>query len=629
MAEQQQKNFVKIGIKVVVMAMFLYHFYIALTGVPAPLIGRPIHVAFVLFLGFITVRASNKIKTDKTPWYDWILAILGAIGPLYILTDYRRISWRMPFFDPVLPQDIFFGVLTILLVLELARRTVGKTLVILVIIVFIHTLYGRFFPGMLFHTGIPAPNLLEHLYLTSNGLFGSLTSLSMAEIFMFIMFGAFLQVAGGEKMFSDIAITATRNSVGGPAKASVIGSALFGTISGSGVANVYATGPVTIPLMKKAGYKPTYAAAVEAVSSCLGQFIPPIMGASAFLIAEFSGRPFMHVAAAAIVPSFLYVLAIYMSVHFEAKRLNIGKYSGADMEINPIKETLKNYGHILISVIVLIVFLLMRRTAYNAATMATISVIVISWIRATTRVGPKRFLQAVETGIGRLVQIAATLISAGLLISALQTTGTIHKFTSMIVQLAGGNVAIAVVLVALIVISVGFALPPAGAFLVASVFGASALMYFGIDPFVTYMFIFMFGLTAMITPPVATCTFAAATIAGTPMMKTGVVGFIVGIPAYIIPFFVIFNPILLEPFSEGIFNGFQVIISAILGIICLVAGVSGMLLKKLNIVSRIVLLVTSMFLIWPETISDIVGFAVLVSFAGWQYFSTRLSQKPA
>lgn len=625
----EKTDFIKIGIKIVLLGMFLYHFWIAITGMPEPLIARPIHVAFVLFLGFLMFRASNKMKKDKIPWYDWILAVLGAISPLYILSDYQRIAWRIPFIDTVYPLDMLFGTLTILLILELTRRTIGNALSIFAVAVLFYTLFGSHFPGALRQPSISPSNLIENLYLTSSGLFGSLTSLSMAEIFMFIMFGAFLQVAGGEKMFSDIALTATKNSVGGPAKAVVVGSSLFGTISGSGVANVYATGPVTIPLMKKAGYKPTSAAAIEAVSSTLGQMIPPVMGATAFLIAEFAQIPYLSVAAAAIVPSFLCMFAIYMSVHFEAKRHNLGKYADEDLVMRPIRDTLKDYGHILLSVGVLIGFLMMRRTPFYSATMAVMSVLVISWLRSTTRIGPKRFLKGVELGITRLVTIASSLIAAGVIVSCLQSTGTVFRITGMILDLAGGQMAIAVILVALVVIILGLGLPPTGAFLIASVFGGAAIISFGVEPLVAYMFIFMFGLTSMITPPVCTCTFAAASIAESPMMKSAVRGFVVGIPAYIIPFFVIYNPVLLRLFSEGVFYGIQVLVTAMLGIVCLVAGINGMLLKRVNVPQRIVLIIISIVLIWPEPISDIVGLVIFLSIVGWQYFSMRSAPKAA
>lgn len=267
MAEKTFFDPIKLFIKIVVVGMFAYHLWAAITGVPEPLIIRPIHVAFVLFLGFIKFRASVKINPDTIPWYDWLCAFIGAASTLYILTDYTRISWRMPFLDPVMPLDWVFGIIAIALVLELARRTVGKALAVLVVAIIIYTLFGKYFPGILNHPGIAPTNLFEHLYLSTNGLFGSLASLSLAEIFMFIMFGAFLQAAGGDTLFSNLAVAVTRNTAGGPAKAAVIGSALFGCISGSGTANVFATGAVTIPLMKKSGYKPEFAAAVEAVSS--------------------------------------------------------------------------------------------------------------------------------------------------------------------------------------------------------------------------------------------------------------------------------------------------------------------------------------------------------------------------
>lgn len=619
------KNFNEITIRIVVLAMFAYHLWIALTGVPEPLFVRPIHVAFVLFLGFLKFRASKKTKNDFIPWYDWVGAFLGVMSTLYLLTDYDRINMRMPYYDPLMPLDWICGIIAILLVLEIARRTVGKTLVIFVAFILVHTLFGKYFPGVFSNPGISPARLLDHLYLTSNGLFGSLASLSMAQIFMFIMFGSFLQYAGGETLFFNIASAATKNTIGGPAKSSVIGSALFGSISGSGTANVFATGSVTIPLMIKNGYKPHFAAAVESVASSLGQLIPPVMGASAFLIAEFSQRPYLDVAAAAIVPSLLYIYAVYLAVHFEAKRMNLGYAKTED--IDGVITTLYKYGHILISVAVLVGFLVMRKSAYYSATMALLTITAVSWLRASTRLGPKRLLMAIESGIHRLVTIAAVLFAAGIAVSAMQTTGTVYEITNVIVQFAQGKLIIAVLLVAITVIILGMGLPPTGAFLVASVFGAAALQEFGIDSFVTYMFIFMFGLTSMITPPVCTSSFAAASIAGTSFMKTGIKGFVIGIPSYIIPIMIIYNPTLLMIFNEGIWFGIQTFLTAVLGITCLVSGIAGMLLRRTNIIQRLILIVISLVLVWPGTFTDLIGITGFTVVLLWQIGTTKLSRR--
>jgi TRAP transporter 4TM/12TM fusion protein len=622
----EKKDISKMIIRIVVVAMFAYHFWAALTGMPEPLIVRPIHVAFVLFLSFIKFRASSKIKTKTTPWYDWALAILGVVCSLYILFDYERIVWRMPFFDPVEPMDYICGIITILLVLEATRRSIGQALSIVVIVIIFYTFTSNYFPGVLNAPALGIETFIDHIFLGSNGLFGSLTSLSLAEIFMFIMFGAFLQVTGGEALFSDVAVAATKNSIGGPAKACIIGSALFGCISGSGTANVFATGTITIPLMKKAGYKPHFAAAVEAVSSSLGQLIPPVMGSAAFVIAEFSQRPYREVALAAIVPSLLYIYAIYLAVHFEARKLNIGKYSAEDRNVS-VRTALFNYGHLLLSVVVLLSLLIMRKTAYFSATMATVTVITVSWLRAVTRIGPKKFLAAIEAGIGRLISIAATLIAAGIAVAALQTSGTIYKITALMMQLAQGQMFLAVILVALITILLGMPLPPVATFLVASVFGAQALMEFGVEPFVTYMFIFMYGITAMITPPEASASLAAATIAETSFVKTGWHAVLLGLPAYIIPIFVVYNPTLLNLFHRGIAYGIMSFILAVLGITCLVSGVFGMLLKKDNIVQRIILIPASFALLWPSTFIQIIGLGSFLVVLAWQFISLRIGTK--
>ncbi|NLM95109.1 MAG: TRAP transporter fused permease subunit [Firmicutes bacterium] len=609
-------------LKAVVLMMAAYHFYVALTGMPEPMVVRPIHIAFVLFLGFLKYRGGKK--QTRIPWYDWLFAIAGVSSAVYILFEYQRIVWRLPFFDPLTVGDWIFGILTIALVLELTRRTVGKTLVGIVVFLIIYTLYGKYFPGLLRHPGIPAKNLLEHLFLTTNGLYGSLASLSLAEIFMFIFFGALIQEAGGSEFFTRVAIALTGKARGGPAKAAVLGSALFGCISGSGTANVFATGSVTIPLMKKTGFNPEFAGAVEAVASSLGQLIPPVMGAAAFLIAEFSRRPYMEVAAAAAVPAILYVFAVYLAVHFQAEKAGIGIYQ-TDEEEPGIWETFRDYGHILLPVIVLVVLLAQRRTAYYSSTMATLSVILVSYLRPTTRMNWAKLSEAVETAIWRVITIASTLLSAGVAVAALQTTGTPYRLTAVIVQLAQGNMFGVLLLVAMTVIVLGMGLPVTGAFLIASVFGASALMEFGIDPFVTYMFIFMYGILAPITPPVCLSSFAAASIAETSFIRTGIRGFILGIPAYIIPFMVAYNPTLLNIFGSGFWFGIQSFITAIIGIIALVSATEGWMNGQLNLFQRAVLFIIAFGLLWPGTASDIIGLAGVALV----FYSQRIRQRSA
>jgi len=610
-------NFDQILVKAVILLMCFYHFYIAIIGAPNPLVVRPIHVAFVIFLGFMKFP-SKKGEAGKVCWYDWSFALLGVASAVYVQMNYERIVWRMPFIDHVTIGDWFFGIVTIALILELCRRSVGKPLMIIAILFISYTLFGMIFPMPFYHPGIPAKNLLEHLFLSSNGLYGSLTSLSLAEIFMFIFFGALLQGAGASEFFKDITAILTRKTIGGPAKAAVISSALFGSVCGSGVANVFATGVVTIPLMKKYGFKAEFAAGVESVSSTLGQLIPPVMGASAFLIAEFSERSYFEVAKAAIVPSILYVLAIYLSVHFEAVKIGmkIPKYKE---KAHSLMETFKKYGNLIIPVIILVTLLAERRSAYNSVTIATLSVIVISWLSPATRMGGKQIMASIETGIWRVVNIAIILITAGVAVSALQTTGTVFRMTSIILELSQGNLLFLLFLVALMVIILGMGLPPVGAFLVASLFAAPAMMKFGVDPFVAYMFIFMYCIVANVTPPVCTTTYAAATIANCNFMRAGLKGFIIAIPAYIIPFFVIFNPRLLFLFSGGFLVGVYSLLTAIIGVVSIVISISGFLLIKMNILQQVVAFLMGCGLMWTGIMSDLFGISGMLIIFFWQY----------
>lgn len=593
-------------IRVTCIIMAIYFFWIAIAGMPEPMIVRSIFVSFVLFLGFLGAGVATQKETERVGWHNWIFAIFGAASSLYIHLEYDRITSRLMYLDELTFGDWFFGMGTILLVLELTRRTAGNTLVIIILSIVLYTLFGNMLPGSLHHPGIAASSLLEQFFLSTNGLYGSLTSLALAEVFMFIMFGAFLQAAGGMEFFTRVAEAATKRAKGGPAKAAVLGSAMFGGISGSGVANVYATGTVTIPLMQRAGFRPQFAAATESVSSALGQLIPPVMGAAAFIIAQYSRTAYIDVATAALVPAFLYIFAIYAAVHMETNRLGIGLFRRFDNPPSMIS-TMRDYGHLMLPLGLLVYLLILRHSAYFSATMATLAVIALSFLRPTTRMASKAILDAVETGIKRIVSLAAILLAAGLAVSALTSTGTVFGISAMIINLAQGHLLVAAILVAATTILLGMGLPPVGAFLIAAVFGAPALTGLGVEPFTAYMFIFMFSVVALITPPVCLTSFAAASIAEADFMKTGVQGFILALPAYLIPFIIIYDPIYLDIFGQGLASGLIALATAFIGIISLAGCTVGHLVIKAPWFLRGALLISSMSLLWPGLFSDVVG----------------------
>jgi len=621
-------DFKAILIRTTSVIMAGYFIWVAVAGMPEPLVVRPIFVGFVIFLGFLGAGVGSE-KGERNlalTILNWVLAALGIAQAIYIQIEYDRIVTRLIYFDDVTMADWFFGVTAILLILELTRRMVGNTLVILVVSFILYTIFGYLFPGFLRHPGIEAQVLLEQFFLSTNGLFGSLTSLALAEVLMFIFLGAFLQAAGGTEFFTRLAEAVTKNARGGPAKASVIGSALFGAISGSGVANVYATGSVTIPMMKRAGFRPEFAAAVEAVASALGQIIPPIMGATAFIIAQYARTSYLDVAMAALVPSLLYIFAVYAAVHMETNRLGIGVFR-SEGTLPSMTSTFRDYGHLLLPIAILIFLLTQRYTANFSATVAALSVLMLSLLRPATRMTWKDLVQAIETAVSRVVSLTVTLVAAGLAVSALSSTGTVFKASAMIITLAQGNFLIVCALVALTTIVLGMGLPPVGAFLIASVFGAPALMEFGVSAFTAYMFIFMYGVVALITPPVCLTSFAAASIAETDFMKTGLQGFIIALPAYFIPFIIIHDPVYLNIVGQGVVHGLWALVTAVIGIISMVGCTVGYLITRTSWPLRIVLLAAALSLLVPGLPSDIGGIAGLGTVIAIQLFQKSRQKK--
>ena len=517
----------------------------------------------------------------------------------------------------------------ILASLEMTRRVAGPTLPILAIVAIAYTIFGDRLPPPFRHPGVSTVNLVENLFLMPEGVYGGLTGLSLSIVFMFIAFGALVELAGGGDLLSRVITSLTRNTRGGPAKGAVVGSALFGAISGSGAANVFATGSITIPLMIRNGFKPAFAAAVEAVASQLGQLIPPVMGAAAFLVAEFARVPYTDVAAAAILPACLYVYAVYLATHFETERQGIGIYRGdPGEEIMPVWRALARYGHILIPLVVLIVMLLMRFSPYYAATIASISVLPVSFLRKETRLGLGRLLTVITSLAERIVSIAPILVTAGIIIAVLQVTGVPYAITSLIIDLGGGDFLTVLLIVALITIFLGFGLPVTAAFLVTSLFGAAALVELGLEPFTAYMYVFMFALLANITPPVCIATFAAASIAKTSFSRAGLLGLKIGLPAYVIPLMVAYNPILLSLGDRGIGFAIITVVTSVIGLTAMVAGAFGWLFHRTNIVQRVILLATAFAFLKPGITSDLAAAAGLTIVVAWQWFTHR-RQEPA
>ncbi|CAM9765994.1 unnamed protein product [Ectocarpus sp. 12 AP-2014] len=615
-------------ITTIMVSVALYHFYIALSGVPEPMLVRPLHVSALIFLGFLVLPFRSKPPTDEEEalsrphWTGWILAILGLVSAFYLINDYERIVYRMVYLDPLQPLDWVVGLLTLALVMELARRVVGLILPALILCFALFTLFGNYLSGILRHQGTNAEKLLDHVFLTTTGLYGSLASLSLSIVFMFIAFGAFLQAAGGDRLLSQLIIALTRGRKGGPAKAAVVTSVLFGALTGSGAANVYATGAVTIPLMKRAGYRREFAAATEACASQLGQLLPPVMGAAAFILAEFSRVSYAYVAMAALIPSFFYVMALYLAVHLESNKAGIGIYEPEGEKVN-IRSVLRTYGHLSIPLIILIILLMLRYTPYFAATVATLSVIPVSWLRKETRMGFSALMTAITSTMYRVVSIGVVLVCAGIGVAILEMTGVPYQITGFLINMSGGHLLPALLIIGGMTILLGFGMPVTGAFLIASLFGASALMQFGLEPFVAYMIIFLFALTANITPPVCVATFAAASIANCNFMRAGFIGLRLGMPAYIIPIIIAYNPTLLNITEHGLWVGLQVLLSTTIAVVGLVILMSNWMFHRLNHGQRALLLASLLAITMPSLLTDTLAAMAVCIVMIWQWLDSK------
>lgn len=600
-----------IGGKVVfaiALAMTGYHMWIALAGVPEPFELRPVHLGFAMVLGFCLYPARPHAgRRTSVPWYDWLFAAISIAIPLNIELNYERIVMRFPYVDEVTQVDFVLGICLVVLILELTRRILGWGLVLVALAFIAHSVFGQYLPGILYHPGVEVLQFVDHVYLTTTGIYGSIVGISATFIFLFILFGVFLQQVGASRFFMDVAISATRKERGGPAKASTIASAFFGMISGSTVANVYTTGAITIPLMIKTGFRRRFAAGVEAVSSASGQVMPPVMGATAFLIAEFTGIRYGQVAVAAIAPSFLYLFSIYWMVHFQANRQHLPLYR--DEDIPDVRRVLRMDSHLMLPIFLLIGLLTMGYTPYYAAIFAIIGLVLTSFLRRHTRLDFGRLLHAMEDGARKATPIAIAMGCAGLIVATSEMTGVAYKFTNLILALSDGSLFTALLLIALSTIVLGMDLPVIVSFIIASLFGVPVLMDLGIDRFTAHMFVFYYAILAAITPPVCMGAYAAASIAGSKMFSTGLTAMQIGIASYILPFMIAYNPELL--YRGDLVATLSAVGTAALGILALASAVQGYFLVRSRWHERAALAAVGLLLMAPGLVGGSIGVGLL------------------
>jgi TRAP transporter 4TM/12TM fusion protein len=571
---------------------------------------RVIHLGFVLILCYLTkpffVKGSNKNKSAEI-LLKYIPACLVLSTTIYIISQYPRLVARWAYVSEVTTPDLVFGTVFIILVLEAARRSIGLPLVIIPAVFIIFGLVGSYLPGIFSHRGFSWVWIIDHLFLGTEGVFGIPIGVSATYAFLFIIMGALIEATGTGQFFIDAATSVLGHQQGGPAKIAVVASSFFGSISGSAVANVYGTGSFTIPLMIKTGYRRIFAGATEAVSSTGGQIMPPVMGAAAFLVAEFVGVSYLEVVKCALFPALLYYLALFLMITIEAKRTNL---RGMDKESLPkIKDVIKKSYHVL-PIVILIIVLVLGYSPTNAA----LSAIAVTCVIALIEKGPKRgfkiIIGSLEKGAKNCITLAVACAAAGVVVGMLSLTGFAFKFSSVIITLSGGYLFLLLffTMISALILGMGMPTPPAYIFIAA--LGAPAIIQMGVMPIQAHLFVFYFACISTITPPVAISAYAGANIAGAPVFKTGIEATRLGIVAYIVPYMFVYGPSLLLIGSLG--EIVHTLLTAILGTIALAVGVQGWLYDKLSLVVRFMCIACALLLLIPGLVSDFAGIAFLL-----------------
>ena len=597
----------------IAIVMSSYHLYTGAFGAPEALLHRSIHLMFTMVLIFLLYPFTKEKGAYISRLGDFVFLGISLGGILYIFLNYEYFINRYPYVHPLSAADMAIGILFVLALLEAARRSIGLAMPITAIAFLIYAYIGPSLPGLLRHAGFNTEVIIDQLYMTTEGIFGIPLGVSATYVILFIIFGVFLEKSGTGQFFMELAAATTGKAAGGPGKIAVISSGLFGTISGSAVANVMVTGQFTIPMMKRTGFQPHFAGAVEATASTGGQIMPPVMGAAAFVMAEFMGIPYLTVCKHAIIPAILYYLSVFMAVHFEAVRTDLRGMLEAPPRLAAV---VLSRGHLLLPVAVMLYILFEGYTPMYACIFSIIAALILANVKKETRMGLEKILDALEDGAKGALQVACACACAGIIIGIVNLTGLGLKFTGFVLYLAGESLAPALLFTMIAGIILGMGLPTTAAYIVMAALLVPGLIKLGIVPIAAHMFAFYYAIISAITPPVALAVYAGAGLAGSNIWKTGLAAVRIGAPGFIIPFMFAYEPSLL--FVGSAWEILSAFISASIGVIMLSGGLIGWFVWRVNIVERLLLIGGAILLIKPGIYTDIVGLIFLGIVIGLQ-----------
>lgn len=596
------------------LAFSLFQVYTSVFGVLTATLQRSIHLGFALALIFLLfpARKKDRGKNHVVAWYDFILAaaavVVGAYWPLMVDELVNRVG-------RLTEIDFIIGLLAIVLVLEATRRTVGLPIMFIAILFLVYAIYGPYMPGSLAHRGLELDRLVQTMFYTTEGILGTPLGVSSTFIFLFLLFGSFLIKTGVGDYFNVLGIAIAGRRAGGPAKVAIFSSALQGTISGSSVANVVTSGAFTIPMMKNLGYRKEFAGAVEASSSTGGQLMPPVMGAAAFLMAEFIGIPYAEIALAAAIPAILYFAGVWIVTHFEAKKTGL---RGLTKEEMPDRKEIMKKLYLLIPIGSIIVLLMTGMSVMLAALYSIVISIIVSLFNKETRMGFRDIIDALVDGARTALGVAAATAAAGIIVGVVTKTGLGLKLANGLLDIADGALLPTLFLTMIASLILGMGSPTTANYVITSTIAAPAIIMLGVPDLAAHLFVFYFGIIADITPPVALAAFSAAAISGGEPIKTGIDSTKLSIAAFIIPYMFVYSPELLL-INTTWYYVIWMFLTAIMGMVAIGAGIIGFWYRKISWMERILAMAAGLLLVYPEGITDAVGLTLFAGLIAFQF----------
>lgn len=610
--KREVKGIWNIIINVICIAFAVFQLYTATFGVLDAHLQRAIHLAFGFLLIFLLYPGRKSWSRSSMNPLDVLLAIVGAASALYIVANYQELVLRAGMNNET---DFVVGVIGTLMVFEAARRVVGWPMITVALFFMIYAFAGPYIPGIMAHRGVQVQELFDHLFFTTEGIFGTPMGVSSTFIYLFILFGSYLEATGLGKFFIDLANAIAGWAAGGPAKVAVLSSGLMGTVSGSSVGNVAGTGAFTIPMMKKLGYRPAFAGAVEAAASTGGQLMPPVMGAAAFLMAEFVGVPYFDVVKAAVIPALLYYIGVWLGVHYEAKKYGL---KGTPREELPkFGPLFMEKGHLALPLAVIVYLLVSGYTPMRAALAAIVLSIVCACLRKSTRIGFREIVQGLIDGSKGVLGVLIACATAGIIIGVVTKTGVGLKVATALLDLSGGQLLPAMFFTMVTSLILGMGVPTTANYVITSTIAAPALVQMNVPVLAAHMFAFYFGIVADVTPPVALAAYAGAGIAGANPMRCGVIAAKLAIAAFIVPYIFVLAPELLMIHATPLTITLSAL-TAIVGMWGVSVAMIGFCQNLLNLPQRVLFLAGGIGMIIPGHITDVVGVVCLIAAFMWQ-----------